>query len=390
VRLRSFSSGTFGDIVGVGTVVAITGGVVAVIGAIRAAHPALIASHPGAPARRRGYAARRRAHRARERELMAEYTQTHVVPTEGLPAWPGPDGSSPPAANLDPGLDVMVLERRGEWAHIRCSNGWEAWVDGRRLVESAPAPAPAAAPPPPPPAPPPPAPAPAQPAPPPPTPEPASAPTETVQTPPTETVQAPPTETVQTPPTETVQAPTTPPAAPAQPSAAWGAPGAAPAAAPRAAGGFAIGPGQVIALAGGLLFLISSWLPWIRIEVGGIGGSESFSAYRLPAHFLLDSQSELGGLSLGIVIAFFGVACISAAVISGLSRSLRLLPLIAGVPTFLVAVLFLVQTKYLYDQLPAVVEGGYFSVLGFGAYIALLAAIASVVGGVLALAIKRR
>lgn len=36
VRLRSFSSSTFGDIVGVGTVVAIVGGVVAVIGGILA------------------------------------------------------------------------------------------------------------------------------------------------------------------------------------------------------------------------------------------------------------------------------------------------------------------------------------------------------------------
>src|SRR5262249_31723615 len=59
---------------------------------------------------------------------MADYEQTHVVPTEGLPAWAGPDSSVPPAANLDPGLDVMVIETRTDWAHIRCSNGWEAWV----------------------------------------------------------------------------------------------------------------------------------------------------------------------------------------------------------------------------------------------------------------------
>src|SRR5215216_5877731 len=81
---------------------------------------------------------------------MAEYRQTHVVPTEGLPAWAGPDGSAAPAATLDPGLDVMLLERRREWGHLRCSNGWEAWVDARRLVASAPAPvtAPTPAPPP--------------------------------------------------------------------------------------------------------------------------------------------------------------------------------------------------------------------------------------------------
>jgi len=83
---------------------------------------------------------------------MAEYSQTHVVPTEGLPAWSGPDGSVAPAANLDPGLDVMLIEEQGAWAHVRCSNGWEAWVDGRRLVASAPAPVTAPTPAPPPPA----------------------------------------------------------------------------------------------------------------------------------------------------------------------------------------------------------------------------------------------
>jgi hypothetical protein len=319
---------------------------------------------------------------ARERELMAEYAQTHVVPTEGLPAWPGPDGSAPPAANLDPGLDVMVLERRGEWAHIRCSNGWEAWVDGRRLVVSAPAPAAPPPPPPPPPAPepappapPPPAPEPAQPAPPPATPQPAPAPP-----PSTETVHA-------DAPTATQPAP----AQPAQPSAAWGAPAAAPRA--RDAGGrLSIGPGQIVALVGGVLFLVSAWFTWIgyEFEAGGTSASESFSAYRIPAHFLLDSESESGGLNLGIVIAFFGFACIAAAVLSALNRRLGLLSLIAGIAAFLVVLLFFVQAKYLSDLLPGFVDTGYFSLLGFGAYIGLLGAVASLVGGVLALVIKRR
>jgi hypothetical protein len=287
---------------------------------------------------------------------MAEYTQTHVVPTEGLPAWAGPDGSVPPAANLDPGLDVMVLESRGEWAYIRCSNGWEAWVDGRRLVVSAPAPA--AAPPPTPPLP-------AQPAAP-PAPEPAPS------TPP---------------PAETV------PAQPAQPSAAWGTPGATAApAAPRAAGGFAIGPGQVVAFIGGLLFFVSAWFTWIGYEftAGGTSASESFSAYRIPAHFLLDSQSESGGLSLGIVIAFFGFACIAAAILGALNRRLGVLSLIAGIAAFLVVLLFFVQTKNLSDLLPGFVDTGYFSLLGFGAYVGLIGAIAAAVGGILALVIQRR
>ncbi|GGW12898.1 hypothetical protein GCM10018980_06450 [Streptomyces capoamus] len=35
---------------------------------------------------------------------------------------------------LDPLLPVQLVERRGDWGHIRCANGWAAWVDGRLLV----------------------------------------------------------------------------------------------------------------------------------------------------------------------------------------------------------------------------------------------------------------
>jgi hypothetical protein len=55
------------------------------------------------------------------------------VPTGGLPAWSRSDATEQPVARLDPGLEVHVVERWGDWANIRCSNGWTAWVDGRRL-----------------------------------------------------------------------------------------------------------------------------------------------------------------------------------------------------------------------------------------------------------------
>jgi hypothetical protein len=290
---------------------------------------------------------------------MADYEQTHVVPTEGLPAWAGPDSSVPPAANLDPDLDVMVIETRTDWAHVRCSNGWEAWVDHRRLIA---VPVPAASTPPPPP-------------------------------PPAQASTPPPPQPATPPPPPAAQPSTTPPPPPTQPgppSAAWGAPGAAPRA-PRPAGGLKIGPGQIVALVGGLLFFISAWFTWIRFEFrgGGVSASQSYSAYRIPGHFLLDSQSELGGLSLGIIVAFFGFACIAAAVISLLQPRLGILSVIAGGVAFLVVVLFLVQTKYLVDQLPSAVESGYFSVLRFGVYIALAGAIVTLIGGILSLAQKR-
>jgi hypothetical protein len=287
---------------------------------------------------------------------VAEYRQTHVVPTEGLPAWAGPDGSAAPAANLDPGLDVMVLAEQAAWAHIRCSNGWEAWVDGRRLVVSAPAPSQTA-------------------------PTPAPPPRAATPPPPSQTA---PTPTAAPPPTPTQAGP---------PSAAWGAPGAAaaPAGVPRPPSpGFQIGAGPIVALIGGLLYFISGWLAWLRFAFSGTTSvTQSFSAYDIPAHFLLDSRSESGGLSLGIVIVFFGFACLAAAVLSATNRSLGLLSIVAGGAAFLVVVLFLIQTRYIIDALGPAFDTGFFSVLRFGAYIAFVGAIASIVGGILTLVQKR-
>ncbi|MEU0335241.1 hypothetical protein [Streptomyces sp. NPDC006193] len=61
------------------------------------------------------------------------FRPTHVVPPRGLPAWEAPDPARP-TLPLDPLLPVQLVERRGDWGHIRCANGWGAWVDGRRLI----------------------------------------------------------------------------------------------------------------------------------------------------------------------------------------------------------------------------------------------------------------
>ncbi|WP_328508060.1 hypothetical protein [Streptomyces sp. NBC_00391] len=61
------------------------------------------------------------------------FLPTHVVPPGGLPAWDDPDPSRPTVA-LDALLPVQLLERRGDWGHVQCANGWSAWVDGRLLV----------------------------------------------------------------------------------------------------------------------------------------------------------------------------------------------------------------------------------------------------------------
>ena len=60
-------------------------------------------------------------------------TTPAIVGMRGLPAWATPDPTHPAVATLDPGLGVELVAWWGEWAHIRCSNGWEAWVNGRLL-----------------------------------------------------------------------------------------------------------------------------------------------------------------------------------------------------------------------------------------------------------------
>jgi hypothetical protein len=51
-----------------------------------------------------------------------------------MPARAVPDAAASPVAHLDPGLIVEVVERRGDWANIICSNGWSTWVDARSLL----------------------------------------------------------------------------------------------------------------------------------------------------------------------------------------------------------------------------------------------------------------
>lgn len=61
------------------------------------------------------------------------FLPTHVVPPSGMAAWEAPDPARP-TVRLDALLPVRLLDRRGDWGHVLCSNGWSAWVDGRLLV----------------------------------------------------------------------------------------------------------------------------------------------------------------------------------------------------------------------------------------------------------------
>jgi hypothetical protein len=49
--------------------------------------------------------------------------------------WSEPTAGAVEQPSLAPRLEVQVLERRGAWASIRCSNGWQTWVEGARLED---------------------------------------------------------------------------------------------------------------------------------------------------------------------------------------------------------------------------------------------------------------
>src|SRR6266513_2072423 len=65
---------------------------------------------------------------------VAEWSPDAVVPASGLPAWSEPDGSAPPATQLQGGVEVRVAERRGDWAKVECWNGWTCWLNGSLLL----------------------------------------------------------------------------------------------------------------------------------------------------------------------------------------------------------------------------------------------------------------
>lgn len=71
-------------------------------------------------------------------ELVAtsapSWSATHNVPAEGLQARALPDPAGEVIATLAGGVELHVVERRADWAHIEAENGWKAWVDGRRLL----------------------------------------------------------------------------------------------------------------------------------------------------------------------------------------------------------------------------------------------------------------
>lgn len=52
-----------------------------------------------------------------------------------MATWPLPDPAAAAGPSLVAKSQVQLLELKADgWAHVRCDNGWEAWVDGRLLT----------------------------------------------------------------------------------------------------------------------------------------------------------------------------------------------------------------------------------------------------------------
>ena len=66
-------------------------------------------------------------------QAAPEFVPTHKVPVGGMQATLIPDPKAETLTMLDAGLPLLLLEERGDWAHVRAENGWEGWVDARRL-----------------------------------------------------------------------------------------------------------------------------------------------------------------------------------------------------------------------------------------------------------------
>ncbi len=66
------------------------------------------------------------------------FTPDRAIGTSGAWAWSTPNQADPMRIVLAPGLQVAVVERRGDWALIRSASGWHGWTGEPYLTEIGP------------------------------------------------------------------------------------------------------------------------------------------------------------------------------------------------------------------------------------------------------------
>ena len=62
------------------------------------------------------------------------FRPTHETPAAGLPAWSEPDPRWAAEHTLEPGLPLQLVQSSPDWSRVRCSNGWECWVQTRGIA----------------------------------------------------------------------------------------------------------------------------------------------------------------------------------------------------------------------------------------------------------------
>ena len=145
-------------------------------------------------------------------------------------------------------------------------------------------------------------------------------------------------------------------------------------------------PPQLVALIGGVLVLLGTWLDWIRPDREDFGPAYGLNAFDVPIKFLFrDSGLFLnrGGPALGWLMALVGLACIAAA----LARPITVLALPAGAVAFVVAVWFALRLRDFLD--PFGDFGPSFGdVFGLGPVVVAIGGITAAVGGILSLTMR--
>ena len=133
----------------------------------------------------------------------------------------------------------------------------------------------------------------------------------------------------------------------------------------------ALGPNAIAALLGGLLILISAFLPWWDI------GGKTENSNGVPLSFLWDSEATKG-LKLLIVLLVVVILIVVGVMAAGMST----LTVVGGVLAILIPLLFMRSSGDAAEKV-AGANAGFTDVMGFAPWLCLIGGLVTIVGGVM-------